>query len=330
MNQKTTLIHTHFHRRKTGLTRSVETVFPFFEDTYDSYIYGYGIDGRKITTRKLLKILFSKKETIVHCHRNNELMRMLFFRFLGGKFKLIATRHAETTPSGLTKYLLKKADTIITLTKSMSSNLGLPNTIVGHGVNIADFIPKENVSLPNINQKNIISCVGRVRKAKGQKTLIKAISPILKNQKNWALIIVGKADKPAFLEELKSIVKNYNLKNQIYFLGETSEIISIYQASHTVVVPSFTEGFSLVCAEAMACGCNIIATKNVGVHSNLITNKQNGYLFEAGNTEELQQNLQQIILEKKTHLGAEARKEIIQYWSAEKESKNLTEVYQSV
>ena len=93
---KPVLIHTHFHRRKTGVTRSIENVLPFFDDDFETYVYGSNIDGNKITTSKLKSILFSDLKTVVHCHRNNEIIRMLWYRFLGAKFKLIATRHAET------------------------------------------------------------------------------------------------------------------------------------------------------------------------------------------------------------------------------------------
>lgn len=136
---KPILIHTHFHKRRTGVTRSIENVLPFFDEEFETYIYGYNVKGKKISLSKLKLLLFSNREVVVHCHRNNEIMRMLFYRFLGAKFKLIATRHAETVPSGLTIKLLKKADKVVTLIASMSKNLGIKNTIVGHGVNVDFF-----------------------------------------------------------------------------------------------------------------------------------------------------------------------------------------------
>tara|TARA_R110002049_G_scaffold19876_8_gene73971 strand:- start:579 stop:1568 length:990 start_codon:yes stop_codon:yes gene_type:complete len=325
---KPVLIHTHFHKRRTGVTRSIENVLPFFSQTYETYVYGYGVEGDKLTTSKLKTILFSDREVIVHCHRNNEIMRMLFFRFLGAKFTLIATRHAETKPSGLTLKLLKKADKIITLIESMSSNLGIKNTVVGHGVDVKLFYPKGNVHLKNIKQENIILCAGRVRKAKGQVVLLEA-AKVLKGNKNWALAIVGKIDKPAFLEELNSIAEKHSIKSQVYFIDETSDIISYYQAAKIVVSPSFSEGFSLVTAEAMSCGCSVIATKNVGVHSSLINHSKNGYLFEAGSVLELESLLDKSIKEEIPLLGVPAREEILKNWSAKKEAENLMIAYKS-
>jgi mannosyltransferase len=115
----------------------------------------------------------------------------------------------------------------------------------------------------------------------------------------------------------------------VYFIDETRDIISYYQASKIVVAPSFSEGFSLVTAEAMACECSVIATKNVGVHSDLITHQKNGYLFKAGNISELEILLEQHIKGEIPFLGKQARKEILENWSAEKEAKKLIKVYKS-
>jgi glycosyltransferase involved in cell wall biosynthesis len=323
---KPVLIHTHFHRRKTGVTRSIENVLPFFDDNFETYVYGSNIDGNKITTSKLKSILFSDVKTVVHCHRNNEIIRMLWFRFIGAKFTLIATRHAETVPSGMTKYLLKKVDTVITLIKSMSVNLGIKNTIIGHGVRVDEFVSNSEEKLENIAQENIILNAGRVRKAKGQLVLLEA-AKVLKGHKDWALVIVGQVDKPLFLEELKEIAKKHDIENQIYFIDETRDIISYYQAAKIVVAPSFSEGFSLVTAEAMSCECSVIATKNVGVHSQLISDKKNGYLFDAGDASALEILLLKSIKNEVPFLGKQAREEILKNWSAKKEAKGLIEVY---
>jgi mannosyltransferase len=325
---KPILIHTHFHHRKTGVTRSIENVLPFFSMNFETYVYGNTIDGNFITTSKFIKLLFSERKIVVHCHRNNEIIRMLFFRFFGAKFKLIATRHSATKPSKVTSFLLKKADKVITLIPSMSQDLEMKNDLVFHGVNVEKFVPNHSKSIPKIIQKNIILCAGRVRKAKGQLILLEA-SSILKNHQDWALVVVGKVDKPEFLIELSAICKKHHIENQVYFIDETRDIISYYQAAKITVVPSFSEGFSLVTAEAMACECTVIATKNVGVHDDLITHQKNGYLFEVRKSDELAIILQKLISEETPFLGKEARIEILKNWSAEKEANELMKMYQS-
>ena len=325
---KPILIHTHFHKRKTGVTRSIENILPYFDENFETYVYGSSIDGNKISTKKVKSYLFSNAKVIVHCHRNNELMRMLWYRFLGAKFTLIATRHSATKPSRLTRFLLQKADKVVTLIASMRANLVITNTLVSHGVNVDEFKPKEAVVLKNIKQPNIILNAGRVRKAKGQQTLLEAAA-CLQKYRDWALVIVGKVDKPDFFKELQSIAKKNKIEEQVYFIPETRDIIPYYQAAKIVVAPSFSEGFSLVTAEAMSCACTVIATKDVGVHSALITHGKTGYLFEPGDEAALTKLISNLIEEKTLYLGNAARTEVVQNWSAAKEAKALSTLYQS-
>ncbi|MGB1042401.1 MAG: glycosyltransferase family 4 protein [Tenacibaculum sp.] len=330
MNSELIVIHTHFHKRRTGVTRSIENVIPDLKNLCQTHLYGYGINGEKITTQQLKELLFSDKKTVVHCHRNNEVLKMFWYRFLGAKFKIVLTRHAETKPSSLTRFLLKKSDSVVTLTKSMYKNLGIENTKVSHGVNTDVFIPNNQKKLSNISQKNIILCAGRVRKAKGQKVLLEAICPELNQFKEWALVIVGKVDKPQFLTELKEIVDKNKVASQVYFVDETADIVSYYQASKVSIVPSFSEGFSLVCAEAMACENTTIATEGVGVHSELIKNNESGYLFKAGSIVALRLLLLNFMNNKLQDLGKNARKEILENWSAKKEAQELVKVYEKL
>ena len=77
----------------------------------------------------------------------------------------------------------------------------------------------------------------------------------------------------------------------------------------------------------MSCGCSVIATKNVGIHSSLVSHNNNGYLFEAGNIAELENLILQLIKKEVPFLGDQAREEILRNWSAKKEANNLMELY---
>jgi len=321
------LIHFHFHTRRTGVTRSIESVTPSLQKKFSFYIFGYGIAGPKIVLGSLLKLVLSRNYFILHVHRNNEMLFALLLRMVGGKFKLAATRHAESKPSSLTLYLLSRADEVIALTPSMAQQLSMKSTVIGHGVDTTVFVPTPTRGLQGITQKNIISEIGRVRKAKGQHIFLEAIAPILKRNPEWAALIIGRVDKPAFLEELKKVVNEHNTENQVYFFDETSEIIPVYQGSTVVVIPSFSEGFSLVCLEAMACGCMVVATENVGIHSELIRHGETGYLFPAGDAHKLRSILEEIIASQSNQMTEEIRKTAVTHWDIEIESSKLTQLY---
>ena len=86
------------------------------------------------------------------------------------------------------------------------------------------------------------------------------------------------------------------------------------------MVPSFSEGFSLVPLEAIASGCTVIATKNVGVHSSLIHSGENGYLFPAGDHQALAKIVENVV-ENNYFFSAETLRSSIAKWDI----KNIAE-----
>jgi len=266
VKQHNLIIHLHFHSRTTGITKSIESIFPVLNKYTDARIFGYGIGLPRINLPSLLKLLFSKENVVIHAHRNNEIIFALLIRLLGGRFNLVFTRHAETRPSGLTGYLMKQADVLISLTPSMSKILKNKSTIVRHGVDTEKFCIGERKRIKGITQENLISVIGRVRPSKGQLVVLSAITDLLRIHQDWGLILVGKIDENNYARDIISKAEKNGIASQVHFLPETSRIVDIYHASKVVVIASPSEGFSLVCLEALACGIVTIATESVGVH----------------------------------------------------------------
>lgn len=310
------IIHFHFHRRKTGVTKSIEQLLPFLEAKTSSAVFGYGIDANKIRLGRLLKQLFSKSQTVVHVHRNKEMMFALFLRLLGGRFSLFTTRHSATPPSGLTRFLMRQADRKIFLTEEAPFDTSPKNSVIPHGVDLNTFGP---VASPMGGGKQI-GVVGRIRKPKGQKVVLNGLASFLKNHPDWQLSFIGKIDQQQYAQEIKELARSKGVEQQLSFLAQTEQINAFYQRCALVVVPSFSEGFSLVPLEAIASGCTVIATKNVGVHSSLIQSGENGYLFPTGNHKVLAEIVENIV-KKNLFFSAETLRTSIAKWDI----KNIAE-----
>jgi mannosyltransferase len=322
------IIHFHFHGRATGVTRSIESIIPALNKYSDAAVFGYGINSLPISLRKLLKAIKSdKNKTIIHTHRINEILFALLLRCLGGKFKLVFTRHAESKPANFTYFLMKKADSIVTLSKTMSDNLNLPNTLIPHGINTDLFSTTKNKTFSKLIQKNIIGVVGRIRPAKGQLIVVKAAAESLKSNPKWGLSFIGRIDNLKYADMIYSFAKDEGISKQIRFLPETNHIEDFYSTCDIIVIASQSEGFSLVCLEAMACGLTTIATENVGIHSDVIRHGENGFLFPANDITALKNILEKIIL-KETSLNPEMiRQTIVDNWSIEKSAERLFHLY---
>jgi starch synthase len=79
-------------------------------------------------------------------------------------------------------------------------------------------------------------------------------------------------------ENLKEALKRLPTEN-VEFLGPIpeAELVELMSRSHVLVLPSIEDGFGLVMAEAMACGCPVISSTNTG-GSQLYTDGVEGFI----------------------------------------------------
>lgn len=321
------VIHLHFHSRATGVTKSIESIFPVLSKHTGARVYGYGINLPTIGCRALLKLVYGRKDTVLHAHRNIELLFALLLRVFGGRFRLVATRHSDTRPSKYTNFLLRRADSVISLTRSMSLKLGEPNTIVRHGVDTSVFTPGGKKGIEGVPQSKLVVVAGRIREAKGQLMVLRSLAPLLKENSAWGLAIVGKVDDKDYAEKILAHAAETGVSSQVHFVPETRDIASIYRSATVVIIASLSEGFSLVCLEAPACGTITVATEGVGVHSEVLTHGKSGFLFPPGNEEALRAILSGIIDGRVSLNPSEIRQNIIDNWDLEKSVLGLLKVY---
>jgi len=321
------VVHLHFHHRTTGITRSIESILPFLLKYTDIKVLGYGINAVKINFTAFIKQAYSRGMLTVHAHRNNEIIFALILRFLGAKFRLVTTRHSETKPSGLTIYLMKKTDVVISLTGSMAKDLPVTSKIVRHGVNTSFFVPGKKKKIKGIPQEKIISVIGRIRSAKGQDIVLRAMAPLLKANPDWGLAIIGKIDDRKYEKELISTAGQNRISTQVHFIPMVKNVLDIYHASDAVVIASASEGFSLVCLEALSCGLVTVATKSIGIHSEVIKDAENGFLYSFGDIENLRSIVSRIINNEVNFSPEEIRQSIVTNWDISKSARELAGIY---
>ncbi len=148
--------------------------------------------------------------------------------------------------------------------------------------------------------------------------ILKSVEPLLQENPDWGLVIIGKTDDKEYAGEILSLAAKNNIASQVHLVSETRDIAGIYRAAGVVVIASSTEGFSLVCLEAPSCGIITVATEGVGVHSEVLTHGKNGFLFPPGDEEALRKILADIINGKVSPDPSVIRKNIIDNWDLEK------------
>ncbi len=124
---------------------------------------------------------------------------------------------------------------------------------------------------------------GKLEQKKGVETLLKAFMKFTNEPIH--LVIVGNGPEE---ETLKNLYGNIN---NVTFLGFQNQMMMpvVYQLCDAFVLPSIGPGESwgLSMNEAMAAGKAVIASDRCGGAIDLIMNGGNGYIFEAGNADDL-------------------------------------------
>ena len=107
-----------------------------------------------------------------------------------------------------------------------------------------------------------IACLGRIHKVKGFDLIIKAMPNILKSYPNLKLFIAGSDEGE--LNNLTNLTKDLHLSSNIDFVGnlDSDEKNCFLKHAQCLVMPSHTENFGIVAAEALFQKTPVIASKN--------------------------------------------------------------------
>lgn len=104
--------------------------------------------------------------------------------------------------------------------------------------------------------------LSRISWKKGLEPLITAWQAV----KDLPLVIAGNDDE-GYRPRLERQVQRLGLTGRVHFAGPASDEHkwALYQGAQLFVLPSYSENFGIVVAEAMAMGCPVIVTPEVGI-----------------------------------------------------------------
>ena len=136
----------------------------------------------------------------------------------------------------------------------------------------------------------VLSQISRISRAKGQFDLINALR-LLPGDLNYRYLIVGEGKERRRLERL---VESSGLAAKVTFCGYQANIPVVLAASDVMVLPSHREGLPLSIVEAMLAKVPVVAADTAGVPE-IITDRQDGLLFHAGDLETLAKLLRETI-----------------------------------
>ncbi|BCD62720.1 glycosyl transferase [Nitratiruptor sp. YY08-26] len=147
----------------------------------------------------------------------------------------------------------------------------------------------------NLQNRFIVTSVGRITQLKDYETFIEAIALLKEKKPNIRGLIVGgvRKDKLEYYKRLQELVKRLGIEENIIFTGSIAKVSEIYALSDVVVSSSKKpESFGRSIAEAMAMNTPVVATAHGGALD--ICKEGFGELFRPGDARELAQKILQV------------------------------------
>lgn len=179
---------------------------------------------------------------------------------------------------------------------------------------------------------------------KGFHIMIEALNILRKKYKNIKVYVAGKSifDTKAFIDKIKfsnyqkyilNLIKKYDLFDNIIFTGPLNEnqVLELLLKSNVYVQTSSIENSSNALGEAMLIGMPCIAS-DVGGTSDLLKNKEEGYLYPFGDYGLLAFYISEIFENSKNavNMGANAKKHANETYNYKRNTKEICDIYLKV
>ena len=207
------------------------------------------------------------------------------------------------------KLLSKKCDKIITITDEdyeLAKKKFKTEIVRLHGVgaNSSKYYVYDEQRVLEVKKKlkvdensPVLLSIGELLENKNQKIAIYAMTKIVEKYKKAKLLIAGNGKT---LNQLKTIVKENRLTDNVVFCGYRNDLNDFINACDILITCSYREGLPLNVIEAMMCGKPVIASNNRG-HRELVDDKNTGFIVPYDEYEEIANKVNILIKDEKLY-----------------------------
>lgn len=152
-------------------------------------------------------------------------------------------------------------------------------TVIYNPVDLKEY---QGLALETEKERVIVSA-GRLLPQKNQKMLLNAFKEISEKYPEYRLVIYGEG---SYRKELENYVTELGISEKVLMPGSVTDLYDRIKSAELFVLSSDYEGMPNALIEAMCLGLPVISTRVSGA-ADLIKNRKNGLLVEAGAVKDL-------------------------------------------
>ena len=187
-----------------------------------------------------------------------------------------------------------------------------------------------------LGKNKVVLYVGRIVRYKGLDYLVDSAPKIAGRHPDVRFVIAGPVSYyqtgalTPYYRELREKIELRQLSEFFVFTGTVDEkdLLGLYSACDMLVLPSFSEAFGMVLAEAMSCGKPVIGNRIGGI-VDVINDGKNGYLVSPAQPEEIASKINYLLerpVERK-RMGRTARKHVEEMFDWNILAARIIEIY---
>ena len=211
-----------------------------------------------------------------------------------------------------------------------------PVTVISNCVDVNVFRPFDEEelsprweSLRQLSRTKPLLLFGAVNaakdKIKGFDFLISALKMLEQqgHDNGFELVVYGASSSELSMEITIPI-------HYVGYVGNTKELVSLYNIASVMVVPSLTENLSCTIMESLSCGTPVVAF-NIGGNGDMIEHKVNGYLAKEKYDADLAEGIQWCLENNVDNcLGNAGRVKVLREYTNEVVCRQYVELYKSI
>ena len=159
---------------------------------------------------------------------------------------------------------LQKAAAILTTADMEAQHLrelGIkaPLAVIPNGIDVTEYQCRPTDFLPSVKKQIVF--LSRIHQKKGIEILINVWERMRADFPDWNVVIAGNGED-TYIEQLKGVISSKGLSDVVEIIppifGEAKH--KLYMESSLFVLPTYSENFGMVIAEALACGVPVVTT----------------------------------------------------------------------
>lgn len=127
---------------------------------------------------------------------------------------------------------------------------------------------------PELSGKRLLLFMSRIHPKKGCDLLIRAFARVLGCDSNWRVVMAG-PDQIGWREKLIDLTRTLGVADRVCWTGMLTGDLKwgLLRSAEVLALPSHSENFGIVVAEALACGLPVLISNRVNIWREIVEDK---------------------------------------------------------